>query len=375
MGKAAWIVVPAVIVLVAALLYSQYRPQPLKVSGVVEADEVRVGSRVGGRVRSVEVVEGDPVKTGAVLVELEPFDLREQQAQAAANLAASEAAYQKMVEGFRAEEVAQAQARRDQLAAQLAELQAGPRKEEIAAAAAQLDLADAQLNLAQLTFNRVKGAFERNAASQDEMDRATSELNVARARVAAQREVLGELQAGTRAERIAQAKAQLAEAEQAWQLYVNGYRSEEIAQAKATVEAAQAALDIISRRLEELIVRAPIDGVVEAVDLQPGDLVSANAPAISLLDMDDLWIRAYVPEDVPVQVGQEVRVTVDAYPDRDLAGRVSFVARQAEFTPSNVQTVEERSKQVFRVKVSVVEGLDVLRPGMIADVWLGAGSK
>jgi multidrug resistance efflux pump len=375
MGKAAWIVVPAVIVLVAALLYSQYRPQPLKVSGVVEADEVRVGSRVGGRVRSVEVVEGEPVKTGAVLVELEPFDLREQQAQAAANLAASQAAYQKMVEGFRAEEVAQAQARRDQLAAQLAELQAGPRKEEIAAAAAQLDLAEAQLNLAQLTFNRVKGAFERNAASQDEMDRATSELNVARARVAAQREVLGQLQAGTRPERIEQAKAQLAEAEQAWQLVVHGYRSEEIAQAKATAEAAQAALDTIHRRLEELTVRAPIDGVVEAVDLQPGDLVSANAPAISLLDMDDLWIRAYVPEDVPVQVGQEVRVTVDAYPERSFAGRVSFVARQAEFTPSNVQTVEERSKQVFRIKVSVVEGRDVLRPGMIADVWLGAGSK
>ena len=375
MGKPALVFVPAVIVLVAALLYSQYRPRPLKVSGVVEADEIRVGSRVGGRVRSVQAAEGETVKAGAVLVELEPFDLREQQAQAAGNLAASEAAYRKMIEGFRPEEVAQAKARRDQLAARLAELQAGPRKEEIAAAAAQVDLAEAQLKLAELTLNRVKAAYERSAASQDEMDRATSELNVARARVTAQREALGQLQAGTRIEQVEQAKAQLAETEQAWQLYVHGYRSEEIAQAKAAVDAARAALEAINRRLEELTVRAPIDGVIEAVDLRPGDLVAANAPAIAMLDTKDLWIRAYVPENVPVQVGRGVRVTVDGYPGRDFLGRVSFVARQAEFTPSNVQTVEERSKQVFRIKVTVSEGLDVMRPGMVADVWLGPESK
>ena len=102
----------------------------------MEADEIRVGSRVGGRVRRVEAVEGRSIKAGDVLVELEPFDLREQQAQAQANLAASQAACQKMTQGFRAEEIAQAKARRDQLAAKLAELEAGPRKEEIAVAAA-----------------------------------------------------------------------------------------------------------------------------------------------------------------------------------------------------------------------------------------------
>ena len=239
----------------------------------------------------------------------------------------------------------------------------------------QVDLAEAQLKLAQLTFDRVKASFERNAASQDEMDRATSELNVARARVTAQTELLGELQAGTRSEQIDQARAQLAEAEQAWQLYANGYRQEDVAQAKATVEASQAALDTIHRRLEELTVRAPVDGVIEAVDLQPGDLVAANAPAISLLDPKDLWIRAYVPENLPVQLGQPVRVSMDAYPQRSFTGRISFIARQAEFTPNNVQTVEERSKQVFRIKVTLTGGADVVRPGMVADVWLEAGSK
>jgi HlyD family secretion protein len=370
MGKYAVLTVLAVVLLAAALVYSRHRSPPLKVSGFVEADEIRVGSRVGGRVRSVEAVEGKTVKADQVLLELEPFDLLEQRAQAEAQLAAAQAEYRKASEGFRAEEIAQANARRDQLAARLAELEAGPRKQEIAAAAAQVDLAEAQLKLAQLTFDRVKATFERNAATQDEMDRATSELNVARAHLAAQREVLGELQAGTRPEQIDQAKAQLLEAEQAWQMRVAGSRKEDIAQAKAAADAAQAALDTIGRRIKELTVRAPIDSVVEAVDLRPGDLVAPNAPAISLMDAQHLWIRAYVPENLPVQLGQQVRLTVDAFPQRTFLGRITFIARQAEFTPSNVQTVEERSKQVFRIKVAVEEGLDVLRPGMVADVWL-----
>ncbi len=375
MNRYAVLIVLAVLLLAAALFYSRHRSQPLKVSGFVEADEIRVGSRVGGRVRGVEAVEGQAVKAGQVLVELEPFDLLEQRAQAEAHLAASQAEYRKIAEGFRAEEIAQAKARRDQLAARLAELEAGPRKQEIAAAAAQVDLAEAQLKLAQLTFDRVKSTFERNAATQDEMDRAASELNAARARLTAQRELLGELQAGTRPEQIDQAKAQLLEAEQAWQMRVAGSRKEEIAQAKAAADAARAALDTINRRIEELAVRAPIDGVVEAVDLRPGDLVAANAPAISLMDTQNLWVRAYVPENLPLQLGQKVHVTVDAFPGRMFAGRITFIARQAEFTPSNVQTVEERSKQVFRVKVTLEEGLDLLRPGMVADVWLAPESK
>lgn len=364
------LIVALVAALAAVLWYSQYRGEPLKVSGFVEADEIRVGSRVGGRVRQVNVEEGDRVHAGQVLVELEPYDLHQQRAQAAANLAAAAAQHDKLQAGFRVEEVAQAQARRDRLAAYLEELLAGPRKEDIAAAQAQVELAEAQLRLAQLTFDRIRNAFERNAATQDELDRATSELNVASARLSAAREELAKLQAGTRPETIAQARAQLEEAEQALKLVRAGYRPQEVAEALATQQAATAALDAIDRRIAELEIRSPADGIVEAIELQPGDLVGPNAPAISLLDTRSLWVRAYVPENLPVQLHQVVRVTLDAYPDRRLAGHISFIARQAEFTPSNVQTVEERSKQVFRIKVTLDEGLDVLRPGMIADVWL-----
>ena len=170
---------------------------------------------------------------------------------------------------------------------------------------------------------------------------------------------------------MAQARAQLAEAEQCWQLRMHGYRPEEIAEATAAVKAAEAALHALNRHIAELTIRAPVDGIVEATALHAGDLVAANAPVLSLLDTRTLWVRAYVPENhFNLKLGQTVHVSVDSFPGRVFAGRISFIARQAEFTPGNVQTPEDRSQQVFRIKVNLIEGLDVLRPGMAADVWL-----
>jgi multidrug resistance efflux pump len=189
--------------------------------------------------------------------------------------------------------------------------------------------------------------------------------------VTARSEQLKLLEAGTRSEEIAEAEAQLREAEQAAQLAESGYRPEEIAAAYAAMQSAEAALRAVREQLRELTITSPLDGVVEAVELQPGDLVGANAPVISLLDPQSLWVRAYVPEDrLNIERGRRVKVTVDSFPDQEFTGEVAFIAREAEFTPSNVQTPEERSKQVFRIKVTIHEGADKLRPGMAADVWL-----
>lgn len=366
------LIIPVVAVIaLAALIASQWRRGPLKVSGFVEADEIRVGSRVGGRVAKVHVQEGQAVRRGQPLIDLEPYDLRERRAEAEARLRAEKANLEKLTAGLRPEEVAQAQARRDQLKARLDELKVGPRKPEIAAAEARLELAKAQLPIAQRNFARVKELAEKNSASPIEMDRATDELKVAQSNLQVRAEELALLKEGTRPEQIDQAAAQLREAEEALALAKAGYRSEDKAQAAAAAAAAQAALEAIDRQLAELTVAAPANGTVEAVELQPGDLVAANAPVLSLMDTSTLWVRAYVPENrLNITVGQPFEVTVDSFPDRKFKGHVSFISRQAEFTPGNVQTPEERSKQVFRIKVQLDEGLDVLRPGMSADVWL-----
>lgn len=254
-------------VLVIAIVYSQGRHEPLKVSGFIEADEIRVGSRVGGRVQKVYVSEGQPVKVGDLLIELEPYDLNERHSEALAKV----------------------------------------------------EQAKAKKQLALITVNRLRPAFERQAASKEEMDTANAELALATAAVDAE-------EANTRA---------------------------------------------IDRQIAELKIAAPVAGTVEAVDLQPGDLVAANAPILSLMDTSNYWVRAYLPENhMDVQPGRKVMVSVDSFHDRRFSAHVSFISRQAEFTPGNIQTPDERSKQVFRIKVTLDEGLDVLRPGMSADVWL-----
>jgi multidrug resistance efflux pump len=365
------IFVVVVSLLAGVLVYSQRQNGPLVVSGFIEADEIRLGSRVGGRVSEVLVEEGQTTTKNELLLKLEPFNLLELRAEALARLQSTEAEHARLVAGFRPEEVQQAEAHRDALTAELDKLEAGPRQQTKTAAEARLTAARAELKLATQNFDRVKKLFDRGATTQEQLDSAGEQLNSATAMVVVRQQEFEELIEGTRAEDIRRAKAMLAEAQQAYALRKKGYRREEIDTAKAAVDAARAALAAIDQQVAELEVRTPVAGVVEALELQPGDLVSAGAPVLSLVDTSNLWVRAYVPENhLDLSLGQKVSVAVDSYPDERFAGEITFVARQAEFTPNNVQTPEERSKQVFRIKVTLREGLDKLRPGMSADVYL-----
>lgn len=362
-----------VALLLGLLVYSQMRVEPLKVSGYVEADEIRLGSRVGGRVKTVHCHEGQAVTAGTLLLELEEFDLLARRAESAAQVAASEAELARLKNGFRAEEIAQAQARVDRLAAKHKVLVDGPRIEEINAARARRDLAIAQVERAKLTYDRLKELFaqESGSVSRDEVDRSTEEVKVTEQTQRVREEELKLLEKGSRAEEIAAAAAELREAEQSLQLFTTGNRPEDIAQAEATVEAAKAALAASEVQLNELQIRASTDGVVEAIELQPGDMVGMGAPVLSLMDTRTLWVRAYIPESrLNISLEQQVRVTTDSFTSESFRGKVTFISRQAEFTPRNIQTPEERSKQVFRIKVTLLDGLDKLRPGMAADVWL-----
>ena len=368
------ILAAAVVTLILAglLVWSQHRREPLQVSGYIETDEIRLGSRVGGRVARVHVVEGQAVRVGEALVELEPFQLRELLAQARGELARAQAELDRVTNGFRPEEIAQAKAKHNQWEAVVRRLINGPREEDIAVAVKQLELAEAEFKLATLKHQRTESLFAKQAATNDDLDRSATELRVARANVETRQEELGKLKKGTREEELDEAKAQLDEANQVWLLRQRGFRDEEKAQSRAAVESAAAAVQVIERQLDELVIKAPVDGSVEAIELQPGDLVGANAPAVSLMDSTRLWVRAFVPENrLSVKIGDAVNVTVDSYPGERFAGRIAFVSRQAEFTPGNVQTPDDRSQQVFRIKVTLETGLDRLRPGMSADVWLG----
>jgi multidrug resistance efflux pump len=379
------------------LLFSSQRDAgPLRVSGFIEADEIRVGSRVGGRVERVLVVEGQRIAESAPLVRLEAYDLLERLAEAEATLAAKTADHEKLVAGYRIEDRARAKAERDARAATLDKLVKGPRQQEIDAAKARLNAADSQLALAKDNLDRIVQLVRRNAGTKEELDRATNEWELAQSNQLVRTKELAILVEGTRPEELSEARALLAAAAENVKLLDAGYRAEEVAAAKAAADAARAARDAVKRQLEELAIRAPGEAraasgasstasaeppptsaagagakpfVVEALELQAGDLVASGAPVLSLADTRNLWVRAYVPENrLNIKEDQQVRVSVDSYPSESFRGRVTFISRQAEFTPGNVQTPEERSKQVFRIKVTLEEGLDKLRPGMAADV-------
>jgi len=158
---------------------------------------------------------------------------------------------------------------------------------------------------------------------------------------------------------------QSAAAEARYRALSAGTRPEQLAQARARLAEANA-------QLAELVVRAPADCFIELLHVKPGDVVGPQTPVATVLHHTAPWVRVFVPETWlgHVQPGQAARVRVDAFPAMAWTGRVEQINRLAEFTPRNVQTVEERVKQVFGVKIRL-PGDERLRPGMAADVWFG----
>ena len=279
------------------------------VSGTIEVDEARVAPRTGGRIVKLCAQEGAGLTNGQPVVELEAPELR---------------------------------ARRDTLAAQLAELEAGPRKEEIATAKAEWEAQVAQLDLARIEAKRTEELFTQNALSATDRDRAASAAQTLEKTVAAAKSRHDLLLAGTRVEQLAAARAQLAE---------------------------------VDAQLRELTVFSPTNCVLETLSVKVGDVVAPNREVATLLLVDHLWARVFVPETWlgRVKLGETVTLRVDAFPGRDFKGVIEQIARTAEFTPRNVQTVEERVKQVFGVKIRLDNKDGDLRAGMAVDATFGGG--
>lgn len=293
----------AAAVLLAASCSLQDSPRD-SVSGTIETDEVRVASRYGGRVEKILADEGNSLKAGQPIVELEASELR---------------------------------AKRDIAAAQLAELEAGARKEEIDAAKHDWEARQAELKQAEDDARRAVELFKQQTISQTEREQAQTKSQTLAKTVAAARSRYDLLLAGARPERIAQAKAQVAD---------------------------------IDSQLREMKISAPSDSVLEVLNVKVGDVLAANREVATLLLPQHTWIRVYVPEPWlgHIQLGDKVRVRVDSDPNKDFSGAVEQIAREAEFTPRNVQTKGERIKQVFGIKIRLENSEGKLRAGMSADV-------
>ncbi len=353
------------------LAYRTYEQRkPYQWSGTVEARNITVGSRTGGRVKEVLVQEGDRVPAGKPLIVLEAGDLDAQKSQAEGELAEAMANQTKVETGSRPEEIAEANARASEATAALAEAQKGARTEDIAQAQARFEAEQAAVDKAEADVRRARALVASGAISQVEADDAEIVRRTTVAQRDAMKHALDVLVNGTRVEDVLQASARASQARAAASLLKAGSRVEDVQAARAQVIAARGKLDKIESEISELTIKSPRAARVESLDLRPGDILGPNGPAATLLEDDQLYVRIYVPETriALIHIGQEVPITVDSFPDRTFRGVVEHIAEVGEYTPRNLETFEDRADEFFATRVGLRDGLDTLRAGMAAFI-------
>jgi HlyD family secretion protein len=371
------LVIAAVMTILFVRQWSGDDRNVINVSGNIELKDAQIGFKIAGIVAERLVSEGVFIETGRVVARLDSSDLVQEVALRKAELQAAQAFLAELETGFRTEEIAQAEANMEKAQSRLDELLAGSRPQEIAAAEASVRNARANSSYLKIEFDRRTKLLSANTIAQGEFDRAKSEYERALANLHEAQENLKLIQEGPRKEQIDQTRAALSEARQHYALMKKGPREETIEQARARVEQTGAALALAKIRLGYATITAPFSGLVLSENVESGEFVAPGTPVITLGDIKNVWLRAYINQtDLGrVKHGQLVHVTTDTYPEKIYKGHISFISSEAEFTPKNVQTQKERVKLVYRVKIDIPNPDMELKPGMPADAEIILGKE
>lgn len=383
------------------------------VSGFIEGHDVNIVAEIGGRIAAINVDEGDKVTAGQEIVRLDRTLLDAQIAQAQAAVDTAQALLTQLTNGPRAADVTAATAARDAAqqnydklrggatvydlnAAQAAlaaaqqnysKVRAGPTADQLGTLKAQVDNAKAAVDQAQSAYDRAGGAtnpfiqltpvslqlqqatHNYNAAVSAYNDARThptaSELAAAQSQVQQAQAALDRLTPD--AAQLSAAQSQLQQAQAALDRLTPTQDSINVA--KSQVKQAQAALAVLEAQADKMTLKSPVTGVVTNRSFQPGELATPGTALLTITQLDPVTLTIYVPETQlgHIQLDQQVAVQVDSFPGRNFMGKVVFINSQAEFTPRNVQTKQERVNTVFAVKVQLPNASQELKPGMPAD--------
>lgn len=306
--------------LLAAACRKGQDPTTIVASGHVEATDVRVAAKLGGRLERLTVKEGDRVERGQELARIETVDLELQRRQV--------------------------QAERDQAQAELSLRLNGARAEDVAELEAQIRSLEADLQAAERDLERMQGLLDKGSGTLKARDDAQARRDVLRARREAQRQALQRLRSGARAEEKSSSRARAA--------------------------AVEARLSQIEQQLSDATIKSPLTGVVTEKLAEAGEMVPAGSPLLVVTDLQDAWLTVYVaePDLGRIHLGDEAEVKTDGGETRK--GRITFIATQAEFTPKNVQTRDERVKLVYKVKLGLENQDGLFKPGMPSEARLKA---
>ncbi len=377
-------IIPLLLVLIAAgcgvawWLWNGKKDE-IRLAGVVESQEILLGSKIGGRVQELLVAEGDQIKPNQVLVKLAIPELLAQREQTRAKVRSAQAARDRAYHGYLPEEKTAAQGAYDAAKARYDKLVAGWRLQEQKFVRSDLEAAEADLAQANAEYDRIKTLFytATGATSQKEMDDAKRAKDRAQAAFnSAQAKVDMMIREGSRKEDIAEAAGDMLRTKAQLELLNRGIREEDKAVADAELASQQARLAELDANVAEAEIRAPGNARVEVVSIRVGSLVLPNIPVIRILKIDDCWVKVFVPETKLAQVtkGQKASVTIDGdkYAGVKFQGKVTQIASISEFLPRNVQSLDERRNQMFAIKITITqpEAIDVFKPGMAAQVVL-----
>jgi HlyD family secretion protein len=343
-----WAAIVAVVLVAAASIGMRSlfsRDDSLTASGTLEARNISVGSKVGGRVAKVNVLEGDHVQPGQVLLTFEDSELNGRLVSARGRYEEAKANYQKMLHGSRPEDIAEARGTTEYQR----HLEDTHR--------AEVERAQSDLNNAGINYKRAQELARSGVVSKQFLDDAENRYKSAAATLASAQQT------------VVAAHGSVAASEAAKKRTERGFRAEDIAAARAQMVSAEGDLKQAESHWAEREVKSPANAVIESMDIRPGDLLPANSPVAKLLESDQLFVVVYVPQGLigRVHLGQDAEVRVDAF-DKPFHGKVEQIRQQAEFLPRNVQTKEEREHEVVGVKLRVDNPDSRLRAGINAEV-------
>ena len=299
----------------------------LRVSGHVEATETRLAPEVGGRILTLPVKEGDRVQAGQTVLTLDTRDVQLAISRVKAEQAAAEAQLRLVQAGARVEDVRQAQS-------------------QIETARAEVSAARSELQASEMDLERFETLLKNNSGSRKQRDDAATRRDVARDRVTSP-----ESRVRTADEVLARLRA--------------GARPEEVDAARARVATVTAQIPSLEKSRGDATLQSPVAGLVTERLVEVGELIAPRAPAVVLVDLDHAWADVFVPEPTVAQIriGQPAMVFTDAG-GAGIAGTITYISPKAEFTPRNVQTADERSKLIYRVRIGVDNKDGVLKQGM-----------
>ncbi|UZQ49020.1 HlyD family secretion protein [Clostridium kluyveri] len=331
-------------------------------SGTVEADELNTSSEISGKIKDIKVEEGTKVKSGDIIAVLDSDENTINVNQANISLENAENELGKVNDGTRVEEI-NAQ---EELVKQSESL--------VTQGEAALETSQNNLNNAQTNYDYKKKIYddhltlnEKGYESNENLDKYKNDLDNAQTALNNAKSALSSANA-----QLKSYKAQLAAATDKLNLLVNSATARDEATAKYGIDQAEQNIALSKIAFEKSNIKASSDGIVETVNFKKGEYVSLGSPIITLLDSNNMYIKIYVPEKILpyVKLNKEVTMKSDFIKDKVIKGKVSYISKEAEFTPMNIVTKEDRMKLVYEVKIKISDNLEAVKSGMLLDVTL-----